>query len=160
MSKQRVVVTGLGMVTPLGLNVKDTWDATLAGKSGVAAIEHFDTSGLSCRICSTVKDFDPSPYMEPKDARKRDLFIQYGVAAAVQAMEDSGIEVTDSNSHRFGVAIGSGIGGLPMIEKAHDVLNKLGPRKVSPFFIPSVIINMISGNVSIKYGSIGFPTIN
>ena len=152
MSKQRVVVTGLGMVTPLGVNVDDTWKAILAGQSGVSQIAHFDASDLSCRICSVVKGFDPLLYMSDKDARKRDLFVQYGVAAAVQAFNDSGLLVDDSNAHRIGVAIGSGIGGLPMIEKTHSILVESGPRRVSPFFIPSAIINMISGNVSIMYG--------
>lgn len=155
MNKQRVVVTGLGMITPLGVNVEDTWKAILAGKSSVHTITHFDPSDLSCRICSTVKDFDPSPYMSEKDARKRDLFIQYGIAAAVQAFQDSGLEVNESNAHRIGVAIGSGIGGLPVIEKTHSTLLESGPRRVSPFFIPSAIINMIAGNVSIMYGMRG-----
>lgn len=152
MSKQRVVVTGLGMITPLGLTVDDTWKAILAGESGIRLIDHFDASDLSSRICATVKNFDPLPYMSEKDARKRDMFIQYGIAAAVQAFKDSGIEVTENNAHRIGVAIGSGIGGLPMIEKAHTTLIESGPRKISPFFIPSAIINMIAGNVSIMYG--------
>lgn len=152
MNKQRVVVTGLGMVTPLGLTVEDTWKAILAGKSGVARIEHFDASDLSCRICSTVKDFDPLLYMSEKDVRKRDLFIQFGIAAAMQAFQDAGLEINESNAHRAGIAIGSGIGGLPMIEKCHQVLLESGPRKITPFFIPSAIINMIAGNVSIQYG--------
>jgi 3-oxoacyl-[acyl-carrier-protein] synthase II len=143
------------MVSPLGLNVDDTWRAILAGKSGVAAIDHFDASDISCRICSRVKNFDSSQYMSDKDARKRDTFIQFGIAAGVQAIQDSGIEVTESNSHRIGVAIGSGIGGLPMIEKSHAVLLETGPRKISPFFIPGAIINMISGNLSIMYGMRG-----
>lgn len=150
--QQRVVVTGLGMVTPLGLSVEETWKAILAGASGVSLIEHFDASDLSSRICATVKNFDPLLYMSEKDVRKRDVFIQYGIAAAVQAFKDSGIEVTEHNAHRIGVAIGSGIGGLPMIERAHATLVELGPRKISPFFIPSAIINMIAGNVSIMYG--------
>ena len=155
MSKQRVVVTGLGMVTPLGVNVDDTWKAILAGQSGVSRVEHFDASDLNCRICSVVKGFDPLLYMSEKDVRKRDLFVQYGIAAAVQAFKDSGLEVTESNAHRIGVAIGSGIGGLPMIEKSHAILLESGPRRVSPFFIPSAIINMIAGNVSIMYGMRG-----
>lgn len=152
MNKKRVVVTGLGMVTPLGLNVADTWKAILAGKSSVRLIEHFDASDVSCRICSTVTHFDPLPYMSEKEARKRDFFVQYGIAASVQAFNDAGLEVTPENAHRIGVAIGSGIGGLPMIEKCHSVLLELGPRKITPFFIPSAIINMIAGNVSIMYG--------
>lgn len=155
MSKQRVVVTGLGMISPLGLNVEDTWKAILAGKSGIHLIDHFDASDVSCRICSHVKNFDPLQYMSEKDARKRDHFIQYGIAAGVQAIKDSGIEVTESNAHRIGVSVGSGIGGLPIIEKSHAILLESGPRKISPFFIPSAIINMTSGIISIMYGMRG-----
>jgi len=152
LSKQRVVVTGLGLVTPLGLNVEDSWKAILAGQSSVHLIDHFDASDISSQICSRVKNFDPLPYMAEKDARKRDLFIQFGIAAAAQAIQDSGIQATEDNAHRIGVAIGSGIGGLPFIEKSHDVLQDGGPRKISPFFIPGAIINMIAGNLSIMYG--------
>ncbi len=155
MSKQRVVVTGLGMVSPLGLNVEDTWKAIVAGKSGVALIDHFDPSDLNCHICSRVKDFDPTVYMTEKDARKRDYFIQYGVAAAIQAITDSGIQVTEQNANRIGLAIGSGIGGLPFIEKTHSVLLDSGARRISPFFIPGALINLIGGNVSIQYGMRG-----
>lgn len=155
MSKQRVVVTGLGMLTPLGLNVEDSWKAILAGKSSVSLIDHFDASDLSCRICSRIKNFDPLPYMTEKDARKRDFFIQYGIAAAIQAIEDSGLKVEESNAHRVGLAIGSGIGGLPFIEKSHEVLLDSGPRRISPFFIPGALINMIAGHVSIMYGMRG-----
>lgn len=143
------------MITPLGLTVDETWSAILAGKSGISAIEHFDASNSACRISGSVKNFDPTQYMSEKDARKRDFFIQYGIAAGVQAITDSGIEVTETNAHRIGVAIGSGIGGLPMIEKYHSVLLESGPRKISPFFIPGVIINMIAGNLSIMYGMRG-----
>lgn len=152
MSKRRVVVTGLGMVTSLGLNVKDTWEAIIAGKSGVALIDHFDASDLACRICSHVKNFDPTVYMTEKEARKIDTFIQYGMAASIQAIQDAGLVATPDNAHRIGVAIGSGIGGLPTIEHYHSVLNESGPRRVSPFFIPGALINMISGNLSIQYG--------
>jgi 3-oxoacyl-[acyl-carrier-protein] synthase II len=155
LSKQRVVVTGLGMVSPLGLNVEDTWAAVLAGKSGVAPIEHFDASDISCRICSTVKNFDPLPYMSEKEARKKDIFIQYGIAAAVQAINDSGLQVTEQNADRVGLAVGSGIGGLPMIAKSTAILLESGPRKISPFFIPGAIINMIAGNLSIMYNMRG-----
>ena len=155
MNKKRVVVTGLGIVSPLGLNVEDTWRGILAGKSSVGLIDHFDASDISCRICSHVKNFDPSAWMPEKEARKRDLFIQYGIAAAVEAINDSGLTVTDDNAHRIGLAIGSGIGGLPMIEKCCETLLDSGPRRVSPFFIPSAIINMIAGNVSIMYGMRG-----
>src|SRR5579862_9707237 len=125
--KKRVVVTGLGMVTPLGLNVVDTWNAILAGKSGVHRIDRFDPSDINCHICSNVKNFDSSLYMSDKDARKRDIFVQYGVAAGMQAIQDSGLEVTDKNAHRIGLAIGSGIGGLPMIEKSYAILTESGP---------------------------------
>jgi 3-oxoacyl-[acyl-carrier-protein] synthase II len=152
LSKRRVVVTGLGMVTPVGLNVDDTWKAILAGKSGIARIEHFDASDINCQICGTVKNFDPLQYMSEKEARKKDIFIQYGIAAASEAIKDSGLEVTPENADRIGVAIGSGIGGLPMIAKSTQVLLEGGPRKISPFFIPGAIINMISGIVSIMYG--------
>lgn len=145
-------MTGLGLVTPLGLNVEDTWKNILAGKSSVTAIDHFDASDVACQIYSRVKNFDPSPYMSEKDARKRDLFIQYGIAAGVQAIQDAKLEVSEKESHRAGVAIGSGIGGLPMIEKSHSILLESGPRRISPFFIPAAIINMISGNLSIQYG--------
>ena len=155
MSKQRVVVTGLGMISPLGLNVEDTWTAILAGKSSVAPIEHFDATDLNCRICSTVKNFDPLPYMSEKEVRKKDAFIQYGIGAAVQAIEDAGLVVTEENAHRIGLAVGSGIGGLPMIERSHAILLESGPRRISPFFIPGAIINMIAGNLSIMYGMRG-----
>lgn len=155
MNKRRVVVTGLGMITPLGHTVDDTWQAIVAGKSGVALIDHFDASDLSCQICSRVKDFNATAYMSEKDARKRDYFIQYGMAAAMQAIQDSGLEVTESNASRIGLAIGSGIGGLPSIEKTHSVLLESGPRRVSPFFIPGALINMIAGNLSIQYGMKG-----
>ena len=159
MNKRRVVVTGLGMVTPLGANVNETWQAILQGKSGVALIDHFDVSDLSCLICSRVKNFDPTMYMLEKEAKKRDYFIQYGMAAAMQAIEDAGFTVTDENAHRIGLAVGSGIGGLPSIEKYHSVLLESGPKRLSPFFIPSALINMIAGNLSIQYGMKG-PNIS
>lgn len=159
MSKRRVVVTGMGMVTPLGLDVGSTWQAILAGKSGVKLIDHFDASDLSCRICSRVKDFDATKYMPEKETRKRDFFIQYGMAAAIQAIEDSGLVVTDANANRIGLAIGSGIGGLPSIEKSHLTLLESGPRRISPFFIPGALINMIAGHISIQYGMKG-PNIS
>jgi len=155
LSKQRVVVTGIGMVTPLGLNVEDSWHGILAGKSGVGLIEHFDASDISSRICSTVKNFDPLPYMSEKEARRNDLFIQYGIAAAAQAMNDSGLQITDANADRVGLAVGSGIGGLPFISRSTEILLQSGPRKISPFFIPGAIINMIAGNLSIMYNMRG-----
>jgi 3-oxoacyl-[acyl-carrier-protein] synthase II len=146
------VVTGLGLVTPVGNTVDESWANIVAGKSGIAAIEHFDTSGFNTRFGGSVKDFDISPYLNPKDARKMDLFIQYGIAAGGQAISDAGIECTEDNAHRIGVAIGSGIGGLPMIEHNHNALNKGGARRISPFFVPGSIINMISGNLAIQHG--------
>jgi 3-oxoacyl-[acyl-carrier-protein] synthase II len=147
-----VVVTGLGAVTPVGNNVDQTWQNIIAGKSGIAPIELFDTSAYTTRFGGSVKDLDMSLYLPPKDARKMDIFIQYGMVASIQAIEDSGLEATDENAHRIGVAVGSGIGGLTMIEKNYDAIRESGPRKVSPFFVPGSIINMISGNLSIKYG--------
>lgn len=155
MSKRRVVVTGLGMVSSLGHTVPETWKAILAGKSGVALIDQFDASDINCRISSSVKDFDPTRYMSEKEARRVDLFIQYGIAAAMEAIQDSGLHVTDENRDRIGLAVGSGIGGLPMIAKSTAMLLEAGPRKISPFFIPGAIINMIAGNLSIQYGMRG-----
>ncbi len=152
MSRRRVVVTGVGMLTPVGNTVKETWDSVLNGKSGIGPIEHFDVSAYSTTFGGSIKNFDVADYMNPKDARKMDLFIQYGMAAGIQAIEDSGLEATEDNAGRIGVAVGSGIGGLPMIEKNHSLLEKSGPRKISPFFVPGSIINMIAGNLSIKYG--------
>ncbi|KAA0011413.1 beta-ketoacyl-ACP synthase II [Billgrantia pellis] len=149
---RRVVVTGLGLVTPVGNTVTESWENILAGKSGIAPIEHFDATGFNTRFGGSVKDFDISPYLNPKDARKMDLFIQYGVAAGAQAISDAGIECTEENAERIGVAIGSGIGGLPMIEHNHNALNKGGARRISPFFVPGSIINMISGNLAIQHG--------
>ncbi|WP_370298986.1 beta-ketoacyl-ACP synthase II [Pontibacterium sp.] len=152
MSRRRVVVTGLGMLTPVGNTFQETWENILAGKSGAADIEHFDASAFPTRFSASVKNFDVSEYMSAKEARKMDLFIQYGMAAAIQAVNDAGLEVTDENAPRIGCAIGSGIGGLPMIEKNCDLLEKSGPRRISPFFVPGSIINMIAGNLAIKYG--------
>lgn len=152
MGRRRVVVTGIGMVTPLGVTTASTWEAVLAGRSGVTAIDHFDASDVSCQICSRVKAFDPGVCMHEKETRKKDLFIQYGLAAAREAIEDAGLAVTAENAGRIGVAVGSGIGGLPMIERCHSVLIESGPRRVSPFFIPGAIINMVAGNISIDYG--------
>jgi len=149
----------MGMISPLGHDVASTWEAILAGKSGVARIDHFDPSDLSCQICSRVKDFDAAHYMPEKEARKRDYFIQYGMAAAIQAIQDAKLEVTAENAHRIGLAVGSGIGGLPSIERHHSVLLESGPRRISPFFIPGALINMIAGNLSIEYGMKG-PNIS
>lgn len=159
MSRRRVVITGMGMVTPLGNNVKDTWDNILEGKSGVSAIEHFDASQFSTRFAAQVKDFDATQYMSFKEARKMDVFIQYGIAAAVQAIEDAGLSSESVDYNRIGCAIGSGIGGLPMIEKNVALLNESGPKRISPFFVPGAIINMISGHVAIRFGFKG-PNIS
>ncbi len=155
MAKRRVVITGLGMVSPVGLNVKESWDNILAGKSGIGPITHFDTTDFPVRFGGSVWGFNVDNYLSTKEAKKMDPFIHYGIAAAVEAINDSGIEVTEANADRIGVAIGSGIGGLPGIEKGHEAFMKGGPRKISPFFVPSNIINMISGNLSIMYGMKG-----
>ena len=152
-SKRRVVITGLGMVTPVGLDVKSSWENILAGKSGVKRISHFDPSAFSSQIGGSIsEEFDSSHVIKPKDAKKMDTFIHYGVVAAAEAIADAGLEVTEENAPRMGVAIGSGIGGLPGIEKGHNSYLDGGPRKISPFFVPSNIINMISGNLSVMYG--------
>ncbi len=152
MSKRRVVVTGLGCISPLGNSVSSTWDGILNGKSGVNLIENFDSEKFTTKFAAQVKGFNAADYMNPKDTKKMDGFIQYGYAAAVEAIKDSGIEATDANASRIGVAIGSGIGGLDTIERNFMAMEKAGPRRISPFFVPAAIINMISGNVSIEYG--------
>ena len=152
MTKRRVVVTGMGMISPIGHTVEESWQAALAGCSGIGLNESFDTTDYAVKICGSVRDFDISPYMNPKEARRIDDFIQLGIAAAAQAIQDAGLESHPSDADRIGVAIGSGIGGINTIESTHDTLLKSGPRRVSPFFVPGVVINMISGNVSIEYG--------
>ena len=152
MTKRRVVVTGMGMISPIGNTVEESWQAAVAGRSGIGLNESFDTADYSVKICGAVRDFDISTYMNPKEARRIDEFIQLGIAAATQAIQDAGIEAHPSDADRIGVAIGSGIGGINTIESTHDTLLKSGPRRVSPFFVPGVVINMISGNVSIEYG--------
>lgn len=155
MNGRRVVVTGLGMVSPIGHTVAETWENILAGKSGAAPIDTFDVSAYSTQFSASVRDFDVTPYLAAKDARKMDTFVQYGMAAGIQAIEDSGFEVTEENAPRVGAAIGSGIGGIGQIEKNKDIVNKSGPRRISPFFVPGSIINMISGNLSVKYNMQG-----
>ncbi|MGD8120071.1 beta-ketoacyl-ACP synthase II [Vibrio sp. TRT 2004] len=152
MSKRRVVVTGMGMLSPVGNTVESSWKALLAGQSGIVNIEHFDTENFSTRFAGLVKDFDCTEYMSKKDARKMDLFIQYGIAAGIQALDDSGLQINEENAPRVGVAIGSGIGGLDLIEAGHTALVEKGPRKVSPFFVPSTIVNMVAGDLSIMRG--------
>ena len=152
MSKRRVVITGLGAVTPLGNDVASTWNQLIAGQSGIATISRFDASGISSQIAGEVKNFDVSEYIGQKEARTMDAFIHYGLAAGIQAFRDSGMNVTEENAERIGVIIGSGIGGLPLIESNCESLFSKGARRVSPFLIPGSIINMISGHMSIMYG--------
>ncbi len=149
MSKRRVVVTGLGLITPVGIGVSESWANIISGQSGIGKITKFDCSSYPSQIAGEVKNFDPLLYIPPKDARRMDTFIQFGIAAGVEAFKDSGIEVTDTNSERIGVSVGSGIGGINLIESTSDVFDEGGVRRVSPFFIPGTIINMISGNLSI-----------
>lgn len=152
MSKRRVVVTGLGIISPVGNTIPEAWDNLVAGHTGIARIARFDPSPFASQMAGEVKNFQVEQYLNPKEARRMDLFIQYGMAAGIQAIRDSGIEVTDANAERIGINIGSGIGGLPLIEETHAILMESGPRKISPFFIPGSIINMIAGNLSILYG--------
>ncbi len=152
MSRRRVVVTGLGIVSPVGNSVDEAWGNLVAGRSGITRISRFDASAFSVQIAGEVKNFDLGKYLTPKDARRMDVFIHYGMAAAIDAFKDSGLIVTDANRERMGVNIGSGIGGLPMIEETHKTYLEQGPRKISPFFIPATISNMISGHLSILYG--------
>ena len=152
MARRRVVVTGLGIISPVGNTVQESWDNIVAGKSGIGPITRFDASAFKSRIAGEVKGFDVTAYLAPKEARRMDVFIHYGMAAGIQAIKDSGLAVTADNAERIGVNIGSGIGGLPMIEDTHHDFLSGGPRKISPFFIPGTIINMISGNLSIMFG--------
>ncbi len=152
MTPRRVVVTGLGIISPIGNTVQEAWDNALAGKSGITRITRFDPSRLSSQIAGEVKGFDISQYISPKEARRMDTFIHYGMAAGLQAWRDAGIDVTPENAERLGINFGSGIGGLPLIEDMHNELVKSGPRRISPFFIPGTIINMIAGNLSIILG--------
>ncbi len=152
MAARRVVVTGLGMVSPVGNSVNDSWSAVVSGKSGIAPITHFDVSAYSTRFGGGVKNFDVTSRLSAKEARKMDMFIQYGMYAGIEAIEDSGLEITEQNATRIGAAIGSGIGGIGAIENTYDVLQNKGPRRVSPFFVPGSIVNMIAGDLSVKYG--------
>ena len=151
-NRRRVVITGLGCVAPVGNTVSTAWDALIAGQSGIATITKFDATPFSTHFAGEVKGFNVEEYMPGKEARHMDTFIHYGMAAGIQAMQDSGLEVTETNAERIGVIVGSGIGGLPMIEETHAELTNRGPRRISPFFVPASIINMISGHLSIKYG--------
>ncbi len=155
MSKRRVVVTGLGLVSPLGVGVEKSWSGLLQGKSGIRRITHFDASTFATKIAGEVDGFNPEDYIEPKEVKKMDRFIHFGVAASTMAMEDSGLKIDEQNAPRVGVYVGSGMGGLPAIEHYHKVLLEKGPRRITPFFIPMLIINLAAGQISIKFGAKG-----
>lgn len=155
MTQRRVVITGIGILSPVGIGLKENWSNILAGKSGITTISHFDASGYPSSVAGEVKGFDASQFLSPKEARKMDRFIQLGMVAGMEAVKDSGIEVTEANAERIGVYIGSGIGGIGTIETTMETLREKGPRRVSPFYVPAAIINMISGNLSIMYGMKG-----
>ncbi|HUL83615.1 MAG TPA: beta-ketoacyl-ACP synthase II [Gammaproteobacteria bacterium] len=155
MSKRRVVVTGLGLISPCGNSVAEGWKSVRDGVSGITPIDQYDVSAFSTRFAGTIRNFDAGAYLEPKEARKCDPFMLYGIAAGVQAIRDAGIEVKEASAHRYGVAVGSGIGGVHTIETNHSKLTEAGPRRISPFFVPASIINMISGHLSIMYGMTG-----
>lgn len=159
MSRRRVVVTGIGMVTPLGNDVASTWEGILAGRSGAAPIDKFDASAFTTQFSCALKNFTSEPHIAPKSAKNIDPFIQYGMIAGIQAIEDSGLEITDENAPRIGAAIGAGIGGMGSIENGAKLIAEKGPRRISPFFVPGAIINMIAGNLSIQYGFKG-PNIS
>jgi 3-oxoacyl-[acyl-carrier-protein] synthase II len=152
MTKRRVVVTGLGVVSPVGIGTQNAWNNLIAGQSGITRITKFDPTSFASQIAGEVKGFNAEDFIPAKDARRMDTFIQYGLAAGLEAFKDSGLEVTEANAERIGVTIGSGIGGLGLIESTNDTYDESGPRKISPFFIPGTIINMISGNLSIMLG--------
>ena len=154
-SRRRVVVTGVGLVSPLGVGTQATWQGLVEGRSGIGPITHFDASDYACRIAGEVEEFDAERFLDKKEIKKADLFIHYAVAATAFAMEDSGLTIDDRNAERVGVIIGSGIGGLPLIERMHKVLLERGPARISPFFIPGLIVNMAAGQVSIRYGARG-----
>ncbi|MEW5837861.1 MAG: beta-ketoacyl-ACP synthase II [Pseudomonadota bacterium] len=155
MNKRRVVVTGLGIISPVGNTVADAWEAVLAGKSGVGRVSAFDASALPVQIAAEVKDFRAEDWLPAKDVKKMDPFIHYGMAAAIQAIEDAGLGANEADAERIGVAIGSGIGGLPGIERTRDAFLDGGARKISPFFVPACIVNMVAGNLAIRYGFTG-----
>jgi 3-oxoacyl-[acyl-carrier-protein] synthase II len=159
MTKRRVVITGLGLITPVGIGVNESWKNILNGVSGITNITNFDASNFKSQVAGEVKNFNPDLYLNPKDSRRMDTFMQFGLVAGIEAIKDSGLEVTEGNAERIGVSIGSGIGGINLIETTSDNFDQGGPRKVSPFFVPGTIINMISGNLSIMYGLKG-PNIS
>ncbi|MBV8742962.1 MAG: beta-ketoacyl-ACP synthase II, partial [Sinobacteraceae bacterium] len=152
MSKRRVVVTGLGIISPVGSTVKSAWETILRGQSGIGPISKFDVSAFPVRFGGAVRDFDVAQYITPKDARRMDEFMHYGIAAGIQAMSDCGIDIAQVDANRCGVVCGAGIGGLGTIESEYEAYLKGGPRKISPFFVPASIINMIAGHLSMKYG--------
>ncbi len=152
MSKRRVVITGLGIISPVGIGIPMVWQNIVAGKSGITKITRFDASAMGAQIAGEVKDFDATQFLSAKDVRRMDRFIHLGLVAGMEAFKDSGLEVSEQNAERIGVNIGSGMGGLPMIEDTHNDYLAGGPRKISPFFVPGTIINMISGNLSVMYG--------
>jgi len=152
---RRVVVTGLGMVTPLGIGVEKTWEAICRGESGIGHITKFDTADFPTKIAGEVKDFNPSDYIDKKEIKKMDIFIHYALAGAIMAVDDSGLKITDENADMVGVLVGAGLGGLPSIEKYYDIYLKEGVRRISPFFIPMLIANLASGQISIRFGAKG-----
>jgi 3-oxoacyl-[acyl-carrier-protein] synthase II len=153
--ERRVVVTGIGLVTPLGIGTQQTWEAAIAGKSGVGPITRFDAKDLPARIAGEVKGFDPAAFMDKKEARRNDLFIQFGLAAAQLALQDSGLPTDKPLGERCGVIVGSGMGGLATLEDTHLTAVNKGHRRVNPFFIPSIIVNLVGGQISIRYGAAG-----
>ena len=155
MMNRRVVVTGLGMVTPLGIGVEKTWEAICRGESGIGNITRFDASDFPTKIAGEVKDFNPSDYIDKKEIKKMDIFIHYALAGAIMAVDDSGLKITDENADMVGVLVGAGLGGLPSIEKYYDIYLKEGVRRISPFFIPMLIANLASGQISIRFGAKG-----
>ncbi|MHB0969324.1 MAG: beta-ketoacyl-ACP synthase II [Thermoanaerobaculia bacterium] len=155
MEKRRVVITGIGMVSPLGNSAAQTWSALLAGRSGIGPITHFDTSDFPAKIAGEVREFDPEQWIEKKEVKKSDSFIHYAVAASQMAVDDASIKIDERNADRVGVVIGSGIGGLPLIEEMHKKLLDRGPSRISPFFIPGLIVNLAAGQVSIRFGARG-----
>jgi 3-oxoacyl-[acyl-carrier-protein] synthase II len=155
MDKKRVVVTGIGLITPLGIGVEDSWNSIIAGRAGIRRITHFDSSNFPTQIAGEVEGFNPEDYIEPKEIKKMDRFIHFAIATATMAINDSGLKITDSNAEKVGVIVGSGIGGLHAIEHYHSVFLEKGPRRISPFFIPMLVINLASGQISIKFGAKG-----
>ena len=155
MDKKRVVVTGVGLITPLGIGVEDSWNSIIAGRAGIRRITHFDSSNFPTQIAGEVEGFNPEDYIEPKEIKKMDRFIHFAIATATMAINDSGLKITDGNAEKVGVIVGSGIGGLHAIEHYHSVFLEKGPRRISPFFIPMLVINLASGQISIKFGAKG-----